>query len=46
MPTATVQDFVDAIATKTDIDPATAEVAIIGTMSAIQQEGDATKAVV
>ena len=42
-PTATIQGFVDAIATKASIDPATAETAIGTILSAIQQEGDATK---
>jgi hypothetical protein len=39
----TVQDFVDSIATKAGVDPATAETAIGTILSAIQQEGDATK---
>jgi hypothetical protein len=41
----TVQDFVDSIATKAGVDPATAETAIGTILSAIQQEGDATKVV-
>ena len=39
----TIQDFVDSIATKAGVDPATAETAIGTILSAIQQEGDATK---
>ena len=38
-----IQDFVDLIATKAGVDPATAETAIGTILSAIQQEGDATK---
>jgi hypothetical protein len=41
--TTTIQDFVDAIATKAGIDPATAETAIGTILSAIQQEGDTAK---
>jgi hypothetical protein len=43
MATTTVQDFVDAIATKASIDPVTAETAVGTILSAIQQEGDATR---
>jgi hypothetical protein len=39
MATTTVQDFVDAIATKASIDPVTAETAVGTILSAIQQEG-------
>jgi len=39
----TNQNFVDSIATKGGVDPATAETAIGTILSAIQQEGDATK---
>ena len=39
----TIQDFVNSIATKAGVDPATAETAIGTILSAIQQEGDATK---
>jgi hypothetical protein len=43
MATATIQDFVDQIATKASIDPASAEDAVGTILSAIQQEGDAAK---
>jgi Protein of unknown function VcgC/VcgE (DUF2780) len=43
MATTTVQDFVDAIATKASIDPVTAETAVGTILSAIRQEGDATR---
>ena len=43
MATTTVQDFVDAIATKASIDPVTAETAVGTILSAIQQEGDAAR---
>ena len=43
MATTTVQDYVDAIATKASIDPVTAETAVGTILSAIQQEGDATR---
>jgi hypothetical protein len=43
MATATIQDFVDQIATKAAIDPASAEDAVGTILSAIQQEGDAAK---
>ena len=43
MATTTIQDFVDAIATKADIDPPEAEAAVGTILSAIQQEGDAAK---
>jgi len=39
----TIQSFVDAIATKANIDPAAAETAVGTILSAIQQEGDAAK---
>ena len=39
----TIQDFVDLIAAKAGVDPATAEAAVGTILSAIQQEGDATK---
>src|SRR6187200_2812277 len=38
-----IQDFVDTIAVKASIDPAAAETAVGTILSAIQQEGDATK---
>jgi len=38
-----IQDFVDTIAIKASIDPAAAETAVGTILSAIQQEGDATK---
>jgi Protein of unknown function VcgC/VcgE (DUF2780) len=38
-----IQDFVDTIATKANVDPAAAETAAGTILSAIQQEGDATK---
>ena len=38
-----IEHFVDFIATKAGVDPATAETAIGTILSAIQQEGDATK---
>ena len=38
----TIQDFVNSIATKAGVDPATAE-RYRNILSAIQQEGDATK---
>src|SRR5262245_36071453 len=43
MATATIQDFVDQIATKAAIDPASAEDAVGTILSAIQQEGDTAK---
>jgi len=43
MATANIQNFVDQIATKADIDPAAAEDAVGTILSAIQQEGDAAK---
>ena len=43
MATTTIQDFVDAIATKAHIDPPEAEAAVGTILSAIQQEGDAAK---
>jgi hypothetical protein len=43
MATVTIQDFVDQIATKASIDPASAEDAVGTILSAIQQEGDAAK---
>ena len=43
MATTTIQDFVDAIATKAGIDPPKAEAAVGTILSAIQQEGDAAK---
>ena len=43
MATTTVQDFVDAIATKASIDPVTAETAVGTILSAIRQEGDAAR---
>ena len=39
----TIQSFVDAIASKANIDQAAAETAVGTILSAIQQEGDAAK---
>ena len=39
----TLQSFIDTIAGKANIDPAAAETAVRTILSAIQQEGDATK---
>src|SRR5262249_12301991 len=39
----TLQSFIDTIAGKANIDPAAAETAVGTILSAIQQEGDATK---
>jgi len=43
MATTTIQSFVDAIAIKANIDPASAETAVGTILSAIQQEGDPSK---
>ncbi len=43
MSDTTIQNFVDTIAAKANVDPAAAETAVGTILSAIQQEGDAAK---